>query len=364
MNLLEGSIAFALVLAGLATLCTVLIEILHRLAGLRAEGLTQMLDAYFDTVFKPGLRDDEVDTLRADLMATLTLSALREKIHPPTGSSLLGTLYRHRLLRANVVSTEEFLQRLPDAKVFQRLKARPGQEAAALIADLVDKYEQYGAAASDYFKRRAQLLSLLMGIALALFANIHAVRIFDTFVKSPELAQRMEVQAGAIQRAIAQQPAATGAEAGKLDEQVGEALATLKAYQELGLPIGWGYYPNCFADGANDPRCKATLAANGDTDAICQGGSVCKTLLRDPAAGLLWLFTVVFTGILIGLGGPFWFDLAMRLSQVKQTLTGKAGGQPETTPAPASPRDQAIAQVSGKLAPIVATADAKPGGER
>jgi len=357
MNLLEGSIAFALALAGLATLCTVLIEILHRAAGLRADGLKQMLDAYFDAVIKPRLASGDVDNLRKDLLAKLTNSALLEKIHPVSSGwrgligRSLGALYRGRLLRANAVTTEEFLQRLPDSDLYKQLKTDAAEQTDALIKELADKYDQYGAAAKDYFKRRAQLLSILLGIALALFANIHAVRIFDTFVKNPDLAQRMEAQAGAIKLVIDQQAAPDGAQVEEINEKMDKVIATLQDYQELGLPIGWSYYPNCFGAGAGDPRCKPVLEATSKSAAQCKVESIRKTFARDPAAALLWLFTVIFTGILIGLGGPFWFDLAMRLSQVRQAISGRPAAQAEAAPAPTSPRDQAIAYASSKLAP-------------
>ncbi len=75
-------------------------------------------------------------------------------------------------------------------------------------------------------------------------------------------------------------------------------------------------------------------------------------------AGLVWLFTVLFSGILIGLGGPFWFDLAMRLSQVKQALSGTAPAQP-TADAPVPPRDKAIAKAADQLAPTAPPAPGK-----
>lgn len=33
---------------------------------------------------------------------------------------------------------------------------------------------------------------------------------------------------------------------------------------------------------------------------------------------LVWLLTTIFTGVLIGLGGPFWFDMVKRLTEVSQ----------------------------------------------
>jgi hypothetical protein len=354
MNLLEGSIAFALALAGLATLCTVLIEILHRLFGLRAEGLRIMLDAYFEDVLKSRLPAQDVARLKANLLGKLTQSSLIKQLGD--GWSWMPKFVRQRLLQADSLSAQDFLRRLPDSDVFKHLKEQAGDQAEQMRKELGEKYEQYGAAASDYFKHRAQLLSILAGLALALFGNIHAGRIFDAFVKNPELAQRMEAQADDIRAALEKQtqvvaqPAAkpaAGAEdtLKRIVADVESTKASLQRYQEMGLPIGWAYYPNCFEQSGHDPHCGKALNHARERNAVAGANadlrsSLLLTACHDVTGFLLWLFTVVLTGVLIGLGGPFWYDLAMRLSQVKQAIAGKPAGQAEAeqVPAPATPQ--------------------------
>jgi hypothetical protein len=50
--------------------------------------------------------------------------------------------------------------------------------------------------------------------------------------------------------------------------------------------------------------------------------NVLKTGGSDPWGVLRWLFGVSITGALIGLGGPFWFDVATKLSTVRQKIRG------------------------------------------
>lgn len=363
MNLLEGSIAFALAMAGLATLCTVLIEILHRVAGLRSDGLGKVLDAYFDHVLKPRLTGD-MATLRQNLKNTLGNNHLLATIHSGQGrlGRLLG-IYRKRLLVTKSLTPEEFLLRLPETEAFKRLRADTADQARAQLEHLADTYDQYRAAASDYFKRRAQLLSLLMGVALAVFGNIHAVRIFDTFVKNPELAQRMEAQAGAIKAGIERQPpqaaeAGAKAELEKVKKDLAAVNTSLAEYQKMGLPVGWSYYPNCLGAGAGDARCKALKL---DSKAAEQPGTLCSvlsTLGHDLGAAFMWLFAVMFTGLLIGLGGPFWYDLAMNLSKARQAVAGKAPAQEAAAPQ-VSARDKAIARAAAQLAPVEPSAQGR-----
>jgi hypothetical protein len=44
------------------------------------------------------------------------------------------------------------------------------------------------------------------------------------------------------------------------------------------------------------------------------------TFFSDFWGVVIWFFVVVITGILIGLGAPFWFDIAKRLSQIRKGL--------------------------------------------
>jgi hypothetical protein len=61
----------------------------------------------------------------------------------------------------------------------------------------------------------------------------------------------------------------------------------------------------------------------------------------DKSEFLKWLFAAAVTGVLIGLGGPFWFDVAKKLSQVSSSLRGKGQpGQPAEAEA-AAPQDRA-----------------------
>lgn len=371
MQLLEGSIAFALALAGFATICTMFIEILHRVAGWRSDGLKRMLEAYYDAIIVPRLAkaSDELKlALRTDFMDRLINNPLLPCFK---GRGLFSSI-RQRLLTADGVSTEEFLAHLPDTELFKKLEQEAGQSAETLITQLADKYDQFGVSATDYFKRRAQVLSIVAGILLALFGNIHAGYLFDNFVKNPDLALRMQAQAEAIKQTIEQQkPPANGAEnASKPEEtipdesdarselkdtkaQIDKAIGALQSYQDIGLPIGWNYYPNCFAASTRDSRCESIFNATDERSSTPHNASsIYKTFRADIGAGLLWLLTVILTGTLIGLGAPFWFDLAMRLSQVRQAFTGKASApSANDQPPAATARETAIGKASARVLP-------------
>ena len=54
---------------------------------------------------------------------------------------------------------------------------------------------------------------------------------------------------------------------------------------------------------------------------------VITTALRDTGNFFQWLFAVIVTGVLVGLGAPFWFDVANRLAQVRGGLRSTASDE-------------------------------------
>jgi hypothetical protein len=128
-------------------------------------------------------------------------------------------------------------------------------------------------------------------------------------------------------------------------ENINDIKAALNQYHELmgnfvslGLPIGWAFYPNCPLDQVPenlqfvDPQCMSVM--NRSTQKPVEDKSystltkIFKTGFRDPWGFLKWLLVAAITGTLIGLGGPFWFDVARKLSDVRRKLSS-GGGTPE-----------------------------------
>jgi hypothetical protein len=403
MQLLDGFLAFALTLAALATVVSVLVEILHRVLLLRTKGLNQMLSAYFDKVLAPRLggtvpvdsqgRVIPAQALKQNMIDTLVNSTIQNEI--------VGTWIGRKLhflfgpLTANTkVTTEEFLLRLPQTDAFRALKGRAQAQVEQHLTELGVKYDEYGAAISDYFKRRAQVVSILAGILLGVFANIDGLRIYEGFVNDPVLREQIiaklpewegriatpspspgepqkigEPQKDAERRSTATAPAAaTQAEIDEVRaslERVSGDLATLAG---MGLPIGWNRYPNCLQKepASLDGRCRNALS---HVQSACPDAAACATIWSsvwatagvDTSEFLKWLFAAIVTGVLIGLGGPFWFDVARKLSQVTSSLRGKSqAGQPSDEAQAAQP-DRAtlisrLAERASASAPPVATA--------
>ena len=223
---------------------------------------------------------------------------------------------------------------------------------------------------SASFKRRSQFWSLVLGVGLAVVANVDGVRLFQAFQAKPALTQnvmarqeqfreaygqvesrkraildqQMKVTAArsALAQAQAKQPpdASQVAQAGK-NLQVHESKLTALSNPEeirrlaqetqsqvadliaLGVPVGSAYFPHCrlFGDDAASTTCTGPLWPSGDVQGLW------AKRFQFLGHVLLWLIPVIITGVMIGLGAPFWFDVAKRLADVRQMFGGTASDE-------------------------------------
>jgi hypothetical protein len=212
MQLLDAAIAFALTIAGLATVVSIIIEIIHRVLSLRSKGLRAMLEQHFDDVIEPVIKAqvekaiigqdknlaDELKRLRDDLIIKMTANPL-VKLQE---LSWLPKWAVKGLSQYNAVTALDFLDRLPEAEVYQYIKLRGKMTVSERLKKFDKKYEDYEKAISNYFKRRAQLLSFVVGVILAIVVNIHGIRLFERYLSDPELTATVIAQTDNIESAI------------------------------------------------------------------------------------------------------------------------------------------------------------------
>ena len=207
---------------------------------------------------------------------------------------------------------------------------------------------------------------------MAVTANIHGVRLFERYLNDPELTATVIAQTQEIKTAVKavkdQKDQSPQANQENNIEGIETALNRYKElmgiFSSLGIHVGWDFYPNCLhhkykeknanydslcaAVIDNNPQC--TIPDKCDLTII----SVISTMREDIWGFLRWLFVIAVTGTLIGLGGPFWFDVARRLSAVRQKLGG-GGDKTETpkAPAPVSDHHSIIERIADQEPPEI-----------
>lgn len=106
------------------------------------------------------------------------------------------------------------------------------------------------------------------------------------------------------------------------------------------FPVGWDAYPNCFPT-TPDPRCQALFAdpeaikaavSDGETTPAWNDG-FCSRLFwiigNSAGAWTSWLAGVVLTGLLVGLGTPFWVEMVKNFMRLRGWLRGYRSAQPK-----------------------------------
>lgn len=400
MQLLDAILAFALTMAALATVVTVIMEAGLRMARMRKKNFIEVMKLLNQELGKGtlGMTDEErwdffvrvvnnpaeasIDLVKKnwkDLPLDQRLSYFgRDKAAGRPWVARLGLFVwgvvrdKKRSGLYEEVSLEYMLRCLADTPSVKQASKAASDSLKIEFNRIARKYEEFGSSVSASFRRQAQTWSIAIGIALAIVANINGLRIFETYRLNPDLAVAViekqseflaDQQAAAkrteeitaIEARLKQaQDALAGAEAagtdpgviGKLKQQVAAAEADLEAQASIekiqqaaiqarqqiadltamGVPIGWEFYPQCpFGEGkekwaASSPECRAIKAEFRVRKSPRLLQRIYSTLICDSSGFIIWFFIVVVTGILIGLGAPFWFDVAKRVSQIRKGM--------------------------------------------
>ena len=360
MQLLESALAFAVVMIVLSTIVTGIVELLLRLSGTREKNLENAMRALFQTVIWPRLKDPLIAAAgkaEAVVKRELTDSFIHDMMGNPVGAvsepgGKMGLPYfpTRKENQVDKLSVLAFAERLGRTDVGKAILAEGEKQLDLLVNDFVRTFDRFGRAASEVFRKKARQTAMVVGILFALAANVDAGRIFTTLMNDPDLRTSLIEQVEEAKKAndeVLAEIAKLNAEldaAGLQEEQSQQIKANFEAFSTrmealdaTGLPIGHAYFPYCSGGAAGDPDC-AKAADWGDY----------------AIQFARWVVLAILAGVLIGLGGPFWFRVFSGLSQVFQVMrslgiggakgerAGDADVDKETMPPPdksAKPKD-------------------------
>jgi hypothetical protein len=344
MQLLDSTLAFVLTLAALATVVTVIMEACLRTARMRKKNLVEVMKLLNKELGSSTLGMDEDERWKFFIRVVQNpAEAAIETLNPELGKLDLAQKIaylgrekgtgKEKITRALLfirqlfgdkkrsglytdVSLEYMLRCLAQSKPVKEASLATSVAIKAEFNRIARKYEEFGSSVSASFKLYSQAWSLAIGIALAICANIDGLRIFEAYRADPSLTaiviEKMEKQDTLT----------------NVDSTTPSAQQQLADLITLGVPIGWQFYPGCpFGADAEAwarscPKCKVIPVEKREIGKEKQwlGERIVKTLWYDPGGFLLWLMVVVGTGVLIGLGAPFWFDVAKRLAQIRKGI--------------------------------------------
>ena len=395
MSFLLALAAFAAIVAVYSTVVTVLVEGLQKVLALRSAGMNEMLRAFYDQTLASLQPSDTPDTERASLEPGKKPSSaakdFADSITRRTPSESLKFWYIRNwplighvfASRRQKLTTLQFIESLAETKEGAALsRHQPGQLREALTTAAY-QYERLGETQSEYFQSRAKLLSVIVGLIVAVFINFDAITVYKELSTNASLSSRLTLAMDQEKLNLVQKVAGgddTELESSSLmTPAIQQAAGDLRA---LGIPIGRKMFPHCegyshtptdqvlttnssqadaiVASEYFDPRCgksrqqtvNQTWALSFQDFLTIEGASPSGYIdtagywfsyrgHRVAAIGnnlqsfLMWALGVIVAGGLLGLGAPFWFKIFNRLSAMaipaaRATLTAppKAPGAP------------------------------------
>lgn len=231
------------------------------------------------------------------------------------------------------VSSEHVARKFAEQLASQGLPSMSGTNAVLRgeLDRLIQRFEALTSSMSAEFKRRSQLTSIVLGVFVALAFNINGLRIIDEFIAKPELSKEFSAQLDATEADVLKKLEGLGsADAGSVSDAAIGIESAVERLSNRGIPIGWQYRPHCVflertVDGSGFDLSEPirSILRLIDQNLPAKVGGCTGVPEQDERRPYTDLFLVVFTGVLIGLGAPFWFDVAKRLSAVRAMFGGK-----------------------------------------
>jgi hypothetical protein len=351
MKWLQAALAFSLIMLVLATVVTLILETAYRALLTREKGFRIMMARLFDEVLKPRvahlLRGVTLAQAREHFLDTVT----RNQAYDEEFNRVRGFIQPNQLASMTMM---EFADRLADTAVGKAI-ARGGPEFVDnAINDLAQKFERFGAASSQRFQDHARFWCVLTSILLAFVANVDAVRVFQELLHDDQLTSGIIAQYGAAVEEGAQRPqdlkeslelmtqlrdqkVIDDADLKAFQDNIATAQLKVTELRDTGLPItveAWPFCMGVLGDTGRSKRADSNLAAAPQAAAIKPADRKCAAVtagasLKDVTEiarrifsgdGAIWFVSVVLAGALIGLGAPFWFDLARGLTRSAQVM--------------------------------------------
>lgn len=359
MQLLESAMAFAVTMIIFSTITTGVVELMIRLAGTRERNLEKTIRVLFQTVIWPRMKNSLTasvaaaeETLKEKLSGQFVQAMMGNPLSA-IGGGAVGAIPARKESQVDELSVLAFAERLGRTDVGKAILAEGEAQLELLVKDFVRTFDRFARASREVFRKKAQQTAMFVGIIFALAANVEAGRLLTTLMEDPNLRTSLIEQVESVAEA---NEALTGRladltarldESGLEEEQstaiqanIDEITANMKALETTGLPIGPAYYPYCSAGADGDPACLES-----------------KTGMQSVIKFARWFSLSVVAGILIGLGGPFWFRVFSGLSQVFQVLRslgiGRGGKAAKSESTDAQPGNAPEPEESAKPKSVV-----------
>jgi hypothetical protein len=343
MPLLDAILAYALTMLLVATAVTAIIRATSASARLRREELGKYLQKFYSSELQPVVRT-ELARLGPRLQPVVLegfvekARQLEDSLKRNPGLPKPAEASREELEVNEIeaeglveVATAEIIERLRRTDLGIGLMKELGEDADAVFDKLADRYEALRGFVSESFRRKSRFWSTVCALLLAFGLNIDSFHLLSMYLSNDDVRAGVLAQYDAI---VAQyeEESELGAETADLQVATEAARKRIDALRESGLPIGWPRFPYC--GHSADPRCGALREIALGSQQLSRTPADAETWWNEHWAEwvfawtnvrlFFWVLGCIVTGVLAGLGSPFWYDF---LSGVARTAQGFRAGR-------------------------------------
>lgn len=329
MDWITAALAFATTMLFFALVVSSLVEMIHRFVGLRQRGLQLMLENFYDQVVSGYVkRADPDSTLTAEEFAeAIMANRAVESVDHAGGATRSDVNLSGRMIRWLSART---MTNVPVELFAQKLAAKVSfaeENLTTVVQDISQKYVAFGEEASEYFRRRARLFSVIVAFPVAFLFYVQPYDLAQAFLRDPTLARRIaDANVDLLKKlepppvnsqASASSATATGdsgantapsasgeasgdAEVKRLRAELAALREGFRQWDQMSIPVGWPDLrgvPTCRELPANERV--GILWSTNCSYAWPLAGDV---LIPSPAQ----LFWLCIGALLVGLGAPFW----------------------------------------------------------
>lgn len=357
MNWILALLAFAGLMTILSTIVYIIVEALHKGLSLRRSGLAEMLRALHDHVVVGLDEDDEtfVASKRPKGNSENAISFAKSMQDSPTYAgkgrfwwpSNWGLGINQRKFER--MSRLQLAEQLAQTDFGKKLARKNRTQIEFAMGRLGYEFDRFGEAQSSYFRRRAKVMSGLVGFVFVVLANINVIDMYLHLAKdeqslnsalsalSADNPDELAVLKNNLENASRELSASLEKE-GVTSEQALSAAKELQVYLTnmqggLDLPIGRNYFPYCSDPLIDSRRCSSEI---GDSFKLfyvfeIKAPPTIVRLANHWQTGLYWFFCMIASAGLLALGAPFWFDLFSKLAAMVGAIAtnriAAAGGE-------------------------------------
>ncbi|MFB1035730.1 MAG: hypothetical protein QMC38_10335 [Sinobacterium sp.] len=312
MREMEVALTITLSFLIFSTISSMVLEVFYRYKKIRLKGLQVILKDFYESELLP---------------------IMRHKLNNATASS--PELVKH-VLRLNkdnhILSVSQFIERLATSEITSQISKKSTVEMNILVNDFARRYEEYGVAFSHRFKQFAERDNLILGVAIALLlnVNVNVISLTKTFLDNRGLTESLIAKSEAIlESAEAEQERIQKFSIEASDtKDVADFKAAVERLQKTSAGLLCSLSNKKTVPEATQSNQRLDEKIDPLTYAACK--STFDKVLFWGFSSSAWLLSTIMTGLLIGLRGPFWFDVVKRISLTRNILSSISPGKRKT----------------------------------